>query len=359
MALDPIEDFGLEIDQQVFRFWESCRAKRSLDTFSTVEFSAPFEAERREFRETFRPFKFQPVVFKSGDQRLFTGRVVGVNPSIEPNKRSVSVTAYALPGVLHDCTAPVKNPITGASFFPLEFRKLKLQAIASILCAPFGMEVDFRGEDGAAFDKVKLDPTKKIFEFLVDLAQHRNFVLTDNTIGQLLCWRSVEPGNPVARLKGTEQPVTKIEASFSPQEYYSEISGFAPTKRGRSGGEPQTVRNPWLPDVLRPRNERFDKIEKADARASAEGMMGRMFAEMVSYKVDVATCRQPDGELWRPNTTVTLHAPDVMIYRETELLVRDVEYNVAKDSASAQLTLVLPGVFDGKIPETLPWNEED
>jgi prophage tail gpP-like protein len=348
-AQDALEDVSLEIEQEVFRFWTKVRVKRSMDTFSTAEFSAPFEASRKEFREIFRPFKFQSVVIKEGDNRLFTGRVVGINPSVAPDRKEVTVTAYALPAVLHDCTAP-------ASLLPLEFKKLKLQAIAGILCAPFGVNVDFRGEDGAAFDKVKLDASKKLFEFLKDLAEHRNFIFTDNTIGDLLCWRSVKPGTPVARLRDDEQPVTKVEPSYNPQDYFSEITGFAPAKRGRKGSK-FTEKNKWLPNVLRPFCFHPDKIEKGDLPGTVRMKLARMFADMVSFDIDVATWKQPDGEVWRPNTTVTLLAPDAMVYRETELLVRDVETVIEKDSRSAQLNLVLPGVFDAEIPETLPWDE--
>lgn len=348
-AQDSIENIALEIDQKVFRFWEKIAVKRSLDTFSTVEMTAPFEASRREFRDTFRPFKFQPIVVTESDERLFTGRIVGINPKVEPSRKAVEVSGYALPAVLHDCTAPV-------DILPLEFKKLKLQAIAGVLCAPFGVNVDFRGEDGAAFDKVKIDPAKKLFEELVDLAQHRNFVISDNTIGDLLCWKSVQPGEPVARLRGDAQPVTAIDPSYNPQDYYSQITGFAPSKRGRKGSK-WTEKNPWLPDVLRPLNVRFDKIEKGDAPEATRGMMARMFADMVSVKVSVCTWRDPSGEIWRPNTTVTLFAPDAMVYTETEFIVRDVELTVEKDSMAAELNLVLPGVFDAKIPESLPWDE--
>lgn len=350
-ATEDVEDVGLAIDGKVFRAWEKVDVKRSLDTFSTTEFSAPFEPERKEFRDTFRPFKFQKVTVQSGDQRLFTGSMLGVNPDLAADKRSVSVTCYAAPAVLHDCTEP-------ASSLPLEFKKLKLQAIAAELCRPFGLEVDFRGEDGAIFDKVKIDPTKKIFEFIVDVAQHRSFVFTDNTFGQLLCWRSTEPGKPVARLREGEPPLTNVEPSFSPQDYFSEITGFGPAKRGRTGSK-FTVQNPWLPDVLRPHSFRLDKIEKGDVPEAVNGKIARMFADMVSYKVDVATWRQPDGEIWRPNTTVTLFAPSAMVYREFEFLVRDVTLSADAKSHSATLNLILPGVFSGKIPEKLPWDEPD
>jgi prophage tail gpP-like protein len=82
-----------------------------------------------------------------------------------------------------------------------------------------------------------------------------------------------------------------------------------------------------------------------------------MFANAAAYTVDVATWRDPKGSLWKPNTTLTLFAPDAMVYSEYELLVRTVTLKQSKESTTATLGLVLPGVFSGEIPTALPWND--
>ncbi len=47
-----------------------------------------------------------------------------------------------------------------------------------------------------------------------------------------------------------------------------------------------------------------------------------------------------------------------MIYRESELLIRNVHLQQSPDKVSASLDLVLPGAFSGEMPETLPWLED-
>lgn len=345
-----MEDVSVIIDQQRYGFWSDVEVRLPIDSFSTVSFSAPFEPVRAEFRATFRPFTFKPLEVRIGDSVLFNGTMVGVHPNFTANERKVDVTGYALPGVLDDCSAPGKS-------VPLEFKKVKLRVIAQTLARPFGLSVQFNADDGAPFDKVALEESKKIFEFLTELAQQRNLVLTNTTDGVLLCWKSVEPGNPVASLVEGVPPVTSVSASFSPQEYFSEITGFASAKRGRKGSK-YTQKNPHLPGVLRPMSFRLDDTEKGDAPEETRAKLGRMFATVCEVTVeDLPTWRDPSGELWAPNTTIMLEAPSAMVYRPYEFLVRAVTFKQSAEKETATLELVLPGSFSGTIPATLPWQD--
>lgn len=349
--MEDIEQVSLTIDAASFRFWENLEFKWSIDSYSSISFSAPLEPSSREFRDTFRPFKYQRCEVSVEDRILFVGTIVGVHPTVSPDRKTVEVTAYALPGVLEDCTAPIE-------ILPFEYTDLKLYTIASTLVKPFGFQVYQVDNTGAPFDKIACDSDKKLHEFIADLAQHRNLVVSNTPEGDLLIWASVQPGNPVARLSGNESPVESVEASFSPQDYHSEITGFAPPKRGRAGSK-WTEKNKWLTGVLRPASFKFDKIEKGDAPEATRAAMGRMFAKCVSYTVNLATWRDPHGDLWQPNTTIKLTAPDAMIYTETEFIIREVTLRQDKASGneSATIGLVLPGAFSGEIPASLPWDE--
>jgi prophage tail gpP-like protein len=349
MAAPTQDEVGLAINGKAFRFWQSIEITLGLDSFSTVRFTAPFEADRREFRDTFRPFTYQTLDVTVGGAVLFTGRLVGIHPEVSAESRTVDVTAYALPAFIGDCTAP-------ESALPLEFRNVTLRTIAESLLRPFSLSVSFPDGDGAAFEKAALETDQKIGELLADLARQRNRVIASTADGALLCWKSVAPGSPVARLKDHEQPVTGAAPDFSPQDYYSQITGFSPTNRRRQGAK-HTVLNPWLTDVLRPLSFKLDDTERGDTAEETRAKAARMFANAAAFTVEVATWRDPSGALWKPNTTVTLLAPDAMVYSESELLVRTVTLKQDKQSTTATLGLVLPGVFSGTIPTALPWND--
>ena len=341
-------EVALNINGERFRFWESVRIKRSLDTFDSIQFNAPFEAENSAFKETFKPFSYHPITVTVGGAPLFTGVMLAPLPSMEANKRIVSVTGYSLPGVLNDCNSP-------SSDFPLEFNGQKIGDIARTICAPFGLSVEVTAGEGPVFERVASEPAKKAYAFLATLARQRNSVIASTPTGKLLVQQSVTVGRPVARLAQGSAPVIAVTPEFRPQEYHSHITGIQPAIVGVGGGK-YTVKNPRLEGVIRPFNFTAEDTLTADIKEATEAKAGRMFANAVSYFVLVSTLRDLAGNLWAPNTTITLNAPGAMVYSDYEFIVRSVEFIQENNAESAILTLVLPGAFDGKIPEAMPWD---
>lgn len=341
-------EVAILIDGVRFRRWSTIRITRSLDTMDTVEFGAPFDEDLPGFRDAFRPFSYKDLVITVGGSPLFTGTMVAVSPVLENNRRSVSVEGYSKPGVLNDCTAP-------ASAYPLEFDSLGLRNIALKLSESFGVAVELEGDQGAVFERVALAPAKKILSFLIELAKQRNLIVSSTSKGALLFNKSTAAGSPVAILTQGASPVTDVSPFFSPQDYYSHITGLEPVITGLQGSQ-FTVKNPRLSGVVRPLTFEVPDTEDADVKTAVEAKAARMFGAAVTYIVGLDTWRDPSGELWEPNTTVKLIAPGAMIYEEFEFIIRTVEFSRAGSAETAALTLVLPGAFSGKIPETLPWD---
>ena len=393
MAVPDQDIVTLLIANQEFAAWPSIDIITNLDAISAVEFNAPFESDRADFRELFRPFQFKPVEvrIRPGDDQeagatggllaaavgavaavsglvggvdpligdvdpttVFKGTMLNIDPDSSPNRSAVSVTAYSTPGVLQDCTAPTTS-------LPVEFAGLKLDVIAKTIADAFGFEVAFAEDPGAAFNKVKLDIEQKQFDFLANLARQRNLVVSSTKSGDLLFQRSIATGNPVARLELGQQPLLNVTANFSPQDYFSEMTAFVSARKKRKGtkarkGSIFKVDNPKL-SVLRPLNFKVPDTEEAGAPEAANAKLARMFGNVASYQVDLATWRDPQGDLWTPNTTITLNAPDAMIYSEFEFLIRSVQLHQDAENQNASLNVVLPGSFSGEIPDILPWED--
>lgn len=366
---------SVSVGGREYGFWSSVEVTVGLDTVDTIALSAPFEPERREFREIFRPFSFQPLQAWIGNVDIFTGTLVSVTPKLDAKERSVDVTGYAKPGVLNDCMVP-------AEAFPLEFKGCGLREIALKICAPFGLDVDFRCDDDAPFDKIALVKAAKIkrrgkgsggkwrdhsfdkvacehdakpWEFLTKLAKQRGILVTSSSSGKVLFWRAV-PTAPIARFEEGKPPLTGVEVEFDPQNYFSEITGYAPTKAGRKGSK-FTCRNERLTGVIRPHCFTCDDSEDADTPEATQAKLGRMFGNAAAFKLTgLPTFRDPDGALWHPNTTINLTAPGAMIYRPTDLIVRTVTYKQTGESQTVDLGLAFPGAFSGEVPSELPWD---
>lgn len=346
-ADDP-DEVAVLIDGRRFRFWESARIMRSIDSMDTIELTAPFDHEAPGFRETFRPLGFQQVLVYVGGEKLFSGTAVLITPSIDSDKKTVQMAGYSIPGVLNDCTSPADTEFR-------EFDGFNLRDIASSLCAPFGLSVKFDAEPGSVFDRVANDPDKKVLPFLIDLAQQRNLVVSSSEDGQLLCRQSVATGSPVAVLRQGEPPLVSVLPSFSPQDYYSHITAIEPVATGADGSQ-YTVKNSRLKGVTRPFNFLVEDTQTGDIKQAAEAKASRMFAGAVSYGATVVGWRDPAGNLWKPNTTIKLLAPDAMVYTEYEFAIRSVVFERGSEQSTASLELVLPGSFRGELPESLPWD---
>lgn len=353
------DDVTLDIDSRTWAFWDEIELHSQIDSYATAGFTAPFDPARKEHRDAFRPFSFKPVQIKVGGELLFTGQLVDVHPRTDAGSKTVDVSAYSLPAALDDINQPVSS-------LPFEANGLTLRQIAERMAQPFGISVVVQGQDGPKFKRVhtkkkllnhKAEIDEKISAFLAELARQHGQVLSSDAQGRLVIWQSVKTGNPVARLKESVLPLLSVVPTFSPQSYYSEITGFTSAKRGRVGAK-FTLRNDRLSGaVLRPLSFKLDDIDKGDAPAAVKAKMGRMFGNMVSYVVNLPTWRDPRGKLWAANTTLTLEAPGAMIYRETELLIRDVYLKQSAHERTASLGLVLPGAFSGEQPARLPWED--
>lgn len=346
---DDDNELALLIDGQRFRFWTGIRITRSIDSMDTLSVSAPFDPDDQQFRQAFRPLSFAPVNVNIGGGPLFTGTMLSVEPDLGEDARTVTAGCYSLPAVAGDCTAP-------ASDYPLEWNAAGLETISGGAVFPFGISVKFDSEEGAKFERVSLKPGQRVLPFLIKLAQQRGLLVSSTARGELLFAKSVDPGQPVAGLVEGVSPLVDVSPSFSSQEYFSEITGIEPVLVGLRGGQ-VTVKNPHLQGIVRPLTFEVSDTVNADIGAACNAKLGRMFGNVINYSCRVATWRDPSGNIWRPNTTLTVDAPGAMIYGGYEFLVRAVTLSRTSDGGdAATLTMTLPGAFDSKAPEAFPWD---
>lgn len=330
-----------------FGAWSAAELQFGLDSYSGAALQGPFDHGRPEVRAAFQPLTFPRVEVRIDDELVITGRVRDMLPESSPAASSIAVTVYSLAQELAEVTpAP--------SLLPLEFNAVDLKQVANRLLSRSPFAATFEQPIGARFDRVRCSPDSTIHSFLQELALQRGFVLTDTPNGGLLFRRLGPTGRPVARLRG--QPVAQVTADIRAEDWFSEVTGYASSKPGRLGAR-RTEQNPlYRGPTVRSFSAQLGDTNSADVPAATRAALGRMLGSVVSYTVeDLPTWRDPQGALWRPNTTVTLVAPEVMVYRETELLIRAVELRQTPERETATLHLVLPGAYGGPIPEALPW----
>lgn len=338
------------IENKRFRYWTEIRLTRAVDNIDTVEVRAPFDPYDKTQRELFKPISYKPLSVAVNDEPRFTGTMVQCSPDMSTSSSVVSLAAYSLPGVLGDCPAP-------ATALPSAYKKQNLRDIATISAEPFDIKVLFRGDPGPVFSEAVRDPGQAVLPFLVDLAKERNLVACSTSEGALLFWEAITGGAPVASLEQRKSPLLAVTPTFNPSQYYSEITGLRPVRVRAKKSVQFTARNTLLPGVLRPFVFEVDRGLDGDVETAVRAKTGRMYANMVSYEVAVATWRDKRGNLWEPNTIVRLYAPGAMIYKETDFVIRSIVFRRGPSVETATLSLVLPGSFTSDSPGGFPWDE--
>ena len=341
---------SIKIDNKTFIGWTSFDFTRSIDSFGTFNFSSVWEPDNQEFRDTFKPFQFKNVGIFEDDELLFNGTMVGLSPYVSPKSKTIAVSGYSLPGVINDCTAPI-----GLS----NERDLQnLEQIAKALIDPFGIPLIFNGDSGSSFEREAIKPDQFILDYLIGLANQKGFIISDSSKGECVFQKEVDVGTPVAVIDEGQAGIGNISPMFNSQQYFSHVSGIANSVAGApdsSAGGTYTVKNERLSEVLRPFTFKPNDMQ-GGLKEAVKSKAGRMFANAVSYTVDIPSWDAPSGDMWQPNTTIKIKSPSAMIYSSYEFLIRSVKYSKTSKSKTVQLNLVMPGSFSGKIPEAMPWD---
>lgn len=336
------DEVAILVGGELFRFWSIISVTRTIDQMDTFALSAPTTT-------AFKPLTFETVSITVGGTPLFTGTMLGVQPSVSASLQIDEVNGYSLPGVLNDCTMP-------SSAYPVEFNDQTLEQISKTLLLPFGITSVFVDPAGSTFDRVSMGEGEKVLAFLAKLAKQRNLVIGSETLGFLRFSSPNGEGNIVARLQQGTAPLVSINPLFNPQQYYSDVTGIEPVLVGLQG-QKHTVKNDRLSSVVRPFTFVVHDAVQGGLKAVVEAKAARMFADAVKYTVDVATWRNAEGGLWSPGDTIQLDAPSAKVFGFFTFLIRSVTFRAMPNGRTASLDLVLPTVFSGGIPERMPWDE--
>ena len=344
---NDVDEVALTIDGQTFKYWLDFLIEDHIDTFDTFEFTAPFLPENLAFRETFAPMSFKTVTLTIGGERKFTGTIIDVMPESDAEKSTVKVSCYSTAAAINDCTVSFAT-------FPVEFEKQNVVDIARKLVEPHGFTVIVNGDAGPVFKRVALESNQTILDFLITLAKQRAVLITNGPAGECRFFKATAPGNPVARLREGQAGVISVTPQFQGQKFYTDYTGIQGKEVSYNDAK-YTVKNPHLTSGYRPIVFKLPDTTTGDLKTAVEAEAARMIASVVGYTVVLASWRDPNGQLWQSNTTITLVAPNAMVYDEFEFLIRSVVLDKDAQGQNATLELVIPGTYSGTMPERLPW----
>ena len=344
-------DFSIVVNGKKFTGFTGCTLVRSVFGVDGFSFSSVWNSETKALRDAFRPFVYAPCDVYFSTDLVFKGRILTPAASIQPEAQTLNIQGYPLCGVLVDSTLP-------PSLYPAEYSGLNLKQIAETVCAPFGISVTVKGDVGAVFDKVEVELTDKVWDFLAKLAEQRNLFLTNTPDGNLLIYRPETEAVSANFIQG-DVPFVSCTPEFDAQKMCSHVTGYTKTTKDAASVK-YTYENKLLikNGILRCHAEVVNDATEGTIEQSVKSIAGKMFASCVKYRLTVSGYRDKNGKLYKENIAVSVKAPGAEIYKETKLLADEVV--LKRDDSNgmtAEFSLVLPGSRDGSLPEEYPWEE--
>lgn len=355
----PSDQVVLKVAGRRFQGWTGVTITQGVDQAADVfSVTGPFDPERAEVLAAFRPFGYEPVQLYLGDDLVLTGRIDSVTAKVDGRERTLTVQGRSLAGVLVDCSIDAG----------LERNERFVADLAIALCNPFGIKV--RWDNNAPIDGARARYGQRVYEFLASIASPCNLLLHSSPAGELtITWANwFSKAAPAAALIEGKGSLLAVEAGFEGTGRYSlykVATQFAgePDIVGAATDEDVPIYRPLLEAVSEVATESFEaEVPGPDFTARRR----RTEAVAASFRVSatVSGWRAPDGSLWgkavrggriaMPN--VTLYAPGAMLPREALYTAVGVTLRIdERDGKVADLRLVQPEFYAGRVPEVRPW----
>jgi len=350
---------SIQVDGQSISGWTGVTIEQAIDNCADAfSISAPFDPERANLRERFKPFGYKPCKVYIGDDLIITGRIEKVELTDSVDGQTLIVQGRNSTGVLVDCYIDEVG---------YQYNKRTLRGIIKLLIAKYDIELEPDPDkkiDTGIIQECAAEPGQKIFDFLAKLAEGYGLFLSSNTKGELVLSYPPEAGNPVASIVAGESPYIGGSASYDGSTRFSRykviVQDFAEKPLHGYATDPDVpIYRPSVElgeTTLTDRKEAWD-----DICSTAIHKRALAFARSARNTVSVSGWRDGNGVLWKKGSTITLLAPALMIRREWDFVLAGITLKIDESQGRvADLRLVLPQAYKNKMPdkesEVYPWD---
>ncbi len=336
----PDAEIVVAINGTNYAGWTAADATRSLDALC-----GSFNVELSDrWGEQQIPREIRPgdacQVFADGEP-VITGYVDVVSPSIGPDEHKVAISGRDKTADMVDCSGEIES---------FEAYNITLDALATMLAKPFGIQVKTICGVGAAFYRVALEPGETAFDCLDRYAKKRGILCTTDGEGALVlssrenfkeCGAAIVEG--VNLLSGV--------ANFDFRDRFSEY-----TTNGQMPSMFGGARDPVHDQVGRARDNNVKRYRPLflscemnacgdDARIRSENECAYRAGKSLRANIDVPGWRHAGGELWTPGQLIPVTSDS--LYLDGPLLVGSgVRYAFSSEGGTiAELELTRPDAY--------------
>lgn len=290
------------------------------------------------------PFKYPKAEIFIGGKLQLTGYLYTVRPSLSISESVIELTIFSLTKDAVDSTI---NP-------PYEKNNITLEQRAQELLPIINIQSIFEVDSGGQFDRITANQSDTIFKHLADLAAQRGILVSCTEKGEMLFYRADIDSLPVGTIKEGESLGLEYAAEYDGTKLFNTYKAVGDTP----GADAQTA-VAIDENVPKSRMITFHADDTTDGNIlkAAEWKRSKKYADALTFSIPVSGWIAPNGELWKPNTTVILESPTLFLSNGVKLMIRSVEYLWGNEGLSVVLNLTSLEVFTGE-PINYIWSVE-
>ena len=321
---------------------------------STFSFDFYFNPDNPDHKEMACVSHFHDVTIEHEGELLLTGVLTQQPFSAGTTKRLASFGGYSRTGVLEDCSIPPE-------VYPLQSDGLSLTQITQKVIRPFRpiinlvVDSDVSARANGAFKTNTARGTETVKSYLSEIANQKKIIISHTNKGELLLTEAKTESQPIMDFDLTTgtYPGYDFSMDFNGQAMHSHITVLkqADIDGGNAGQE--TIRNPYVvgsvyrPLVINQSSGNDNDTDSAVKQALAKELRN------IKLTIEIKNFQLKDNKAIKPNTTITIFAPELYIFKKTKFFIHEVNYRGTPSETTAVLHCMLPEVFNGKTPVSI------
>ena len=358
---------GIVVGNQSLLGWQEVRITRSIE-----QCPPSFELT---ITERF-PTQAQNIVIRPGDpcqvtiggDTVITGYVDRYAASVGPDQHTVRIIGRGMCQDLIDCSAML------AAY---QVNNTTLVNLARKLCEPFGIGVVANDGDSAVIPQFNVTLTETPFEIIERIARWANFLLFEDTNGDLNIARVGDVNMASGFVLGEDGNLQASDVVFSLDNRFTEMHAIylstaflvdgppAPGSAGpvvpyipgaaavdssfpaRADGQPR--KRPLL--IVSEQTQNSPQL----AKQRTQWDMARRVGRSQEVKLTCDSWRDSAGTLWAPNALAVLNLPALKLQNQT-WLISSVTYERSDRGTTAEVTLMPKEAFVPEPDNILPFD---
>lgn len=341
------DEISIRINGRIFKGWTASNIKRNINTIADgFTFSFPYDSNDLELRERTRPYGYQLCDLFIGSELYIAGQAVKWHTGHSLTETVKTIDARTKAGHTIECMAQKTA---------LEFENQTLAQIATAIMQPYGDDLKplFFSGDSSAFPKVRKEIIDTDFKFLAGLAAQKGFMITSSDTGQLAFIRADVNGRAVTRFIEGETGIEYIVGTYDGTKRHSTYN--AVTESAGVPGPSSSIDDDSI-DIYRPFVFAANDLDAGNIETAIQWRRAKSLADSTALRITATGWRNENGLLWRENMKVSVLAPSVDIFTETEFIISGVDLLKDENGGNvAGLEMVLPQAYTLDFPSIFPW----